>query len=245
MATRSRRCSDEEEDFKFLDDFVKERQGSQEKSSPREVEDYKIEKIRENKVNRLKKQIVLNSPRCIRKFCSVSSPAKEKKDPEASQQWTGSLTNLNSSYKMARQDSNAMSSSSDMSSASSGSQVPQILKENIYKLEVLAQQFQMMNTNLSQIVAEEQDLLQDLDDEDTENLHRIRYLNLSAQTDIQWACLAYHDYKCTIQEFGRVMNIEEALILDKAIELGIGSQCMFTKVKSQAVARLHRTDEDE
>ena len=236
----SSRCSDEEEDFKFLEDFVKEHRGTS-KEIPVETE-IKTEdiKIKETKVSRIRNQIAMNSPKFMRRVFTMPASKKEEKDRKSRS--TRSLTNPDTSdtQESGSSSMSSASSGSSFSESSESSQVPLVLKWNIEKLQELSQECKAMNINLRQIVAEEQQLLENTDDQQVERLQRLEHLNLSAQTDIQRACLAYHDYKCTIQDFAQVLNIEEAIILDKAIELDIGSKFMFTKVQSQAVARLQR-----
>jgi len=223
QSPNSSRCSDEEEDFKFLEEFVKEHRGTLlETTIPIETE-IKTEdtKIKETKVTRIRNQIVMNSPKFLRRVFTMPASQEEEKD-------------------IKNRSTRSLTSGSNFSESSESSQVPLVLKWNIDKLQELSQECKAMNINLRQIVAEEQQLLENTDDQQVEKLQRLEHLNLSAQTDIQRACLAYHDYKCTVQDFAQVLNIEEAIILDKAIELDIGSQFMFTKVQSQAVARLQR-----
>ena len=249
--SQSQEVSSEEDDFKFLDNFVKEREETAEDESSSQNETQIVtEKVRENRVAKIKKQIVMNSPRFLRKFKSFPNSKEGRKEYEGHCS-ISSQSNLSRSRKMSAESS---SFTSDMSTASSGSscsdssetsEVPLVLKQNIHKLEELAQDFRHMNTSLSKIVAEEQHLLQNTEDLEVANLRRIGYLNLSAHTNIQRACLAFLDYRCAVEEFDRVLKLEEALILDKAIELNIESRSMFTKVESRAVYRLRSSDEDE
>ena len=242
QSPNSSRCSDEEEDFKFLEEFVKEHRGTLlETTIPIETE-IKTEdkKIKETKVTRIRNQIVMNSPKFLRRVFTM--PASQEEEKDIKNRSTRSLTNSDTSDTQESRSSSMSRASfeSSFSESSESSQVPLVLKWNIDKLQELSQECKAMNINLSQIVAEEQQLLENTNDQQVEKLQRLEHLNLSAQTDIQRACLAYHDYKCTVQDFAQVLNIEEAIILDKAIELDIGSQFMFTKVQSQAVARLQR-----
>ena len=249
---QSHEVSSEEEDFKFFDNFVKKLEVStEEESSNQEGSQNVTEKVQENRVAKIKKQIVNNSPRFLRKFKSLPTPKEVRKENEGHSR--SSQSNLSVSSKMSAESVN-LSFTLNMSSASSGSgfsdssetsEVPLVLKRNIIKLEELAQDFRHMNTSLSKIVAEEQHLLQNTEDLEVDNLRRIGYLNLSAHTNIQRACLAFLDYRCAVEEFDRVLKLEEALILDKAIELNIESRSMFTKVESRAVYRLRSSDEDE
>ena len=249
--SQSQEVSSEEDDFKFLDSFVKEREETAEDESSSQNETQIVtEKVRENRVAKIKKQIVMNSPRFLRKFKSFPNSKEERKEYEGHSS-RSSQSNLSRSRKMSAESSSFIS---DMSTASSGSscsessetsEVPLVLKQNIHKLEELAQDFRHMNTSLSKIVAEEQHLLQNTENLEVDNLRRIGYLNLSAHTNIQRACLAFLDYRCAVEEFDRVLKLEEALILDKAIELNIESRSMFTKVESKAVYRLRSSDEDE
>ena len=229
---------DENEDFKFFDEFVRAKQNETETKLESGAE---FGEISGNpKENKCKKKLV------FRKFGILSSPKQENRRKRSS-----SLSDLNnpsiSGLGSSRFYLDVPNSTLDngVTDRLELSQLPQVLKKSISKLEILAQECEAMNIHLSNIVAEEQNLLQTANDQGSEDLRRIGYLNLSAQTDIQRARLAYHDYKCTIQEFDRLMNKEERMILEKAIELGMESQCMFSKVPSHAVERMRRNSKSE
>ena len=238
--SRSHHCfdKDEDEDFKIFDEFVRTKQNETETKLESGAG---FDKFSGNpKENKFKHKLV------FRKFGILSSPKQEKRRKRSS-----SLSDLNNpsisglGFTRFYLDVPDITLDHGVTDRLELSQLPQVLKKSISKLEILAQECEAMNVHLSSIVAEEQNLLQSGNDQGSEDLRRIGYLNLSAQTDIQRARLAYHDYKCTIQEFDRLMNNEERMILEKAIELGIESQCMFTKVPSHAVERMRRNSNSE
>ena len=121
------------------------------------------------------------------------------------------------------------------------------IKRNVEKLEELAEEFEFLNNDLTNIVEEEHILLNADNVIPEDYINRLGALNLSAQSDIQRACLAYSDYMSTIKEIREAINSEEARVLERAGRLEMGNEIIFQKVPPAAVERLRgvSTEEEE
>ena len=111
------------------------------------------------------------------------------------------------------------------------------IKMNVEKLEELAEEIDFLNTDLTNIVEEEHDLLNTDSIIPDAYIHRLGDLNLSAQSDIQRACLAYQDYMTTIKEIGEAIRSEEVTVLERAFRLKMESETIFQKVTPMALER--------
>ena len=112
------------------------------------------------------------------------------------------------------------------------------IKMNVEKLEELAEEFEFLNKDLTNIVEERHVQLNAGNIISEAYINRLGALNLSAQSDIQRACVAYRDYMTTIKEIRGAISSDEVRVLEQACQLKMGSEIIFQKVPPAAVERL-------
>lgn len=115
------------------------------------------------------------------------------------------------------------------------------INKNLVKLEKLTAEFHFLNNDLSLIVKEEHRLIGLGEDGEVEEfsafLQELGYLNMTAQSDIQRAYLAYMEYIATATELKEAIEKEEADMLERACKLHMEDQ-LFSKVPPQAIAKM-------
>ncbi len=115
------------------------------------------------------------------------------------------------------------------------------INKNLVKLEKLTAEFHFLNNDLSLIVKEEHRLIGLGEDGEVEEfsafMQELGYLNMTAQSDIQRAYLAYMEYIATATELKEAIEKEEADMLERACKLHMEDQ-LFSKVPPQAIAKM-------
>ena len=211
---------------------------------------------RETKINIFRTRFGMSKGKQSQKGRSVS----ESRRNSCRDQAASIFTNAKSSHDRAVQPDSSSSNSqssftlepeiSRTSSIGSRDQLGRLktraltdsIKKNIWKLEDLAREFEYLNLDLANNVEEEHKnlLLNESKTIPEEYIHQLGAFNLSAQSDIQRACLAFSNYMNIVQQIQEVMVSagETKEELECPNRLQEGNSIVFLKVQAKAVERL-------